>query len=82
MYMPKEVQNPRDRGKWVTVRDEIKSDSGYSFPKYEALLIRDQETKHVQGDIVLVKETNPITGHVRKYQIPKKAFERVANWFD
>lgn len=69
--MSTDVDTSLSNDDWTTIRDFRESESGYTLPKYEAKFVDDVSKKHLEDELVLVKETNPLGGE-RMYHIPRE----------
>jgi hypothetical protein len=60
---------------WVTVRDFTDDGVGFASAKFEAKYVEDIEKRHVDGDVVLVRETRPGSEFEKMHFFPKEAVE-------
>jgi hypothetical protein len=63
---------------WVELRGFTSDESGFEYPKYETKILSDIDKEHVENDIVLIKETDPRSGHEKMYQLPTEVVEGIA----
>ena len=64
---------------WVEIRDFTKDDSGFEHSKYEVKVLENVEKEYIEDDIVILKETDPRSGHEKLYQFPTEAIERIVD---
>ncbi|MCU4751170.1 hypothetical protein OB919_04105 [Halobacteria archaeon AArc-curdl1] len=79
--MQKTTSTKLTSDEWTTVRDSTVGEHGQQFPRYEAKFVSNIDAEYVENELVLVRETNVITGSERIYQLPKGVFEGVIEQF-
>lgn len=77
--MQKSIQSSLNSEKWVTIRDFVDDETGYTLPKYEAKYVADVDKQFLEDDLVLVKRTEAITGGEHLYHFPRSVFEGVVD---
>jgi hypothetical protein len=76
--MSKTVRTTLGEDEWTTVRARGDGpDDGH--PRYEAKYVAEVDRASLEDDLVLVKETDPVLGGERRYQIPREVFEAVVD---
>jgi hypothetical protein len=63
---------------WVEVRGVTSDESGFEFPKYETKVLSNIEKQHIEDDIVMLKQTDPRSGHEKIYHLPTEVVEGMA----
>ncbi|MFP8890378.1 hypothetical protein ACLI4U_11460 [Natrialbaceae archaeon A-CW2] len=79
--MQQTTTNRLTSDEWTTVRDFTVGEHGQQFPRYEAKFVSNVDAEYVENELVLVRETDVITGSEQIYQLPKGVFEGVIEQF-
>jgi len=75
--MQKRNRTSLDSDEWVTIRDFSDGEDGYPLPRYEVKYLDDVEKDHLEGELVLLKETRSTGGNGRIYQFPPEVLRNV-----
>jgi hypothetical protein len=75
----KQTQSRLSSDDWVTVREFARAGTDEIDHEYQAKYVAEVGKKHVEDEIVLVKEVSSVGEGERIYHLPKEVFEEVVD---